>query len=236
MRTTHTINIPLSRGLSRRASRSSLTSTVSAICVGAICLSSTLSHAQDDNSVSIIEPEEQNRKVDTAQIDTERFELGAYLGLLSVQNFNTNPVYGLSFSFHITDRWMAQLNYASSDFDQSNAEASRGDNFSAIVDRDRNVEYVNLLAGYKLLDGRSFLSANKKFDSSFYVLAGVGETDFAEVSDTSFTFGFSYRVVLTDYLTANVDIKDHLIKQEIDEGETESTHNNELTFGINALF
>lgn len=188
----------------------------------------------------IINPETRDKRVKAAEIDTERFELGLYAGFLSVENFNTNPVGGVSFSFHLTDDWMLQLNAATSSFDLSSREETAG--IELFPTEDETVTYADFTVGYKLLDGRSYFSRSRKYDSSLYIVAGAGTADFVDHSSTLINFGLSYRSVITDYLTFNVDIRNRIFEQTIQEQsasedpETESTNNGELTFGLNLLF
>ena len=192
------------------------------------------SHAQlSGDDEQIIEPETRDRRVKAAEIDTERFELGVYGGLLSVENFNTNPVGGLSFSFHLTKQWLLQANAASSSFNLSSREENAG--IELFPEDDEKLNYYDLNVGFKLLDGRSYFSQKRKYDSSLYIIAGAGNADFVGQSSTLINFGLSYRSVITDYLTLNVDIRNRIFEQTIGE-ETEQTNNGELTLGLNLLF
>lgn len=189
----------------------------------------------------IIDPETRDKRVKAAEIDTERFELGVYAGLLSVENFNTNPVGGLSFSFHVSDDWMLQINAAASSFDLSTREENL--NVELFPTEDETVSYADFSVGYKLLDGRSYFSRTRKYDSALYVVAGAGAAEFVDHSSTLINFGLSYRSVITDYLTFNVDIRNRIFEQtsqqanvSTEDPETESTNNGELTFGLNFLF
>ena len=42
----------------------------------------------------IIDPQVERREIKRTRIDTEDFELGAYVGVLSVEDFESNVVYG----------------------------------------------------------------------------------------------------------------------------------------------
>ena len=45
-------------------------------------------------SDQVIRPEIERREVREADIDTEDFEIGVFYGLMNVEDFGTNPVYG----------------------------------------------------------------------------------------------------------------------------------------------
>lgn len=188
----------------------------------------------NDGSVRIIEPKKDVQIAESATIDTEKFEFGVYAGFLAVEDFNTNPVLGASFSYHLTPKIMLQLNYGQSDVEKASFEKNI-ENASFLADADRRFDYYNLLAGYKVLRGRSFFGANKKYNSDIYLLAGLGSVDYAGDSNTSVVIGTSYRVVLTDYLTANLDVRGHSVDREF-LNDSKQTFNAEYVIGINVLF
>ncbi len=43
----------------------------------------------------VIEPNVERRPIHVARIDTENVEVGAFFGSLSIEDFGTNPVYGV---------------------------------------------------------------------------------------------------------------------------------------------
>src|SRR4030095_16101200 len=50
----------------------------------------------------IIEPEVERREIKHTRIDTEDFEAGAYVGILSIEDFESNVVYGARLAYHLT--------------------------------------------------------------------------------------------------------------------------------------
>jgi outer membrane beta-barrel protein len=183
--------------------------------------------------IKVIEPNKTVTTVQAAAIDTEKFELGAYVGLLSVEDFNTNPVTGLSLSYHINRKFIAQVNYGISTVSRAAFEEVAGGNY--LDDDEYDFEYINLLAGYNLIDGRSFLGKRHKFNSAIYLLAGVADVSFAGNDKTGMVLGISYRAVITDWLTMNLDLRDTIVDREFLEDE-KKTNNTEMLIGVNALF
>src|SRR5258707_7520408 len=51
---------------------------------------------------SIIEPQVNRRVVKTPKIKAKDFELGGYFGALSIQDFGTNPIYGVRAAYHVS--------------------------------------------------------------------------------------------------------------------------------------
>lgn len=194
----------------------------------------TASIAEENKKpVKVVEPDKKVVSVQAAAIDTEKYELGAYLGLISIEDFNTNPVTGLSFTYHINGKFIAQANYGQSRVDRAAFEEVNGGNF--LADDDYDFTYVNLLAGYDLLDGRSFLGKRHKFNSAIYLLAGVADVSFAGNDSTGLVLGASYRAVITDWLTVNLDVHDTMVDIEFLDG-SKKTNNTEMFIGVNALF
>ena len=75
------------------------------VCIGFIA-SPTFSQendADDEPTVldAVISPDLKRRKIKEDKIDSEDFEIGAYAGLMNIEDFGSNDVYGARFSFHI---------------------------------------------------------------------------------------------------------------------------------------
>jgi outer membrane beta-barrel protein len=193
-----------------------------------------LAQRSDNSSVKIIEPKKDVPVAKAAEIDDEKFELGLFTGFLAVDEFNTNPVLGTSFVYHLSPKIIFQLNYGESEVDRASFEDNAG-GFSFLRDNERDFEYANLLAGFRMLRGRSFIGRNNKYNSDLYFMAGFGSVDFANGSNTSVVVGSSYRVVVTDAMTVNLDLRGHSVDRDF-LGVTKSTFNTELALGINFLF
>lgn len=212
-----------------------LFANVSAITLTMILATANAWAADEDNTkkqVRVIEPDKRVVEAKAAIIDTERFELGFYLGNLSVEDFGSNVVNGVELSYHINERWLAQVNYGQANIDRAAFETSQ---LQFLASEDRDFIYYAITGGYRFLKGRSFLGARNKYDSELYVIAGPEHVDFASNSEVGLHFGLSYRFVFTDWLTANVDFREHFFERSFI-GDTKKTLNTELRFGVNALF
>lgn len=191
-----------------------------------------------DAPISIIEPQTEITEVNYAAIDDERFELGLYYGALAVADFPTSSLTGASFTYHITPAWIAQLHHAEATVGKPYYEEQASAEFSLLRD-DRKYHYTSFSLGYRLLTGRSFLGENAKFNSDLYLLGGLGSTTFHGFTTNSFLIGTSYRVVLTDFMVANLDFRTHSVKRDdtdntLDDGKRKL--NNEFSIGLNWLF
>lgn len=208
--------------------------TLTQLCASGLLLIVGAAAADDqerETGVRVLEPEPRPG-AEVAAIDTERFELGFYTGALSVEDFGTDPVYGIELSYHLTDTWLLQANYGEANIDRAAFETSQRQ-FLASADRD--FEYFSVAGAYRLVHGRSFFGPRRKYDSDIYVLFGPQRVSFANNDEWGWTFGISYRTVFTDWLTANVDIREHSFEREFI-GDTKQTFNTEFRIGVNALF
>lgn len=188
----------------------------------------------DINPIIVVEPDSKQREAYEAQIDSEFFEVGAYAGILSIEDFTSSAVYGLKGSFHATEDFFLQANLGRARAGVSYAERQAGD-VRFIVGDDRNYNYYNLLVGYNLFPGETFVTQSLVFNSAFYLVAGVGNTEFAGNKHFTLTYGSGYRIILKDWLTVNIDFRDHTFESELTP-EKKRTHNLEFTTGLTAFF
>ena len=197
----------------------------------------SLSNDQQDNGnviinpIEVVESDPELREVYEAQIDTEFFELGAFTGLIAIENFGTSSISGIKASFHATEDFFLQANLGTTEAGK-NAQEKR-EQISMLSDR--KFEYYNLLVGYNLFPGEAFMSQSLAFNTAFYVVAGAGNTKFNGDSNFTISLGSGYRIILKDWLTWNIDFRDHMFENEFN-GLNERSHNLEFTTGLTAFF
>lgn len=197
----------------------------------------TANDHQDDGNVQInpiivVEPDPELREVYEAQIDSEFFEVGLYTGILSIEDFGTDVVTGVKASFHATEDFFLQANFGQAEAGYTSQEVN-SDFANIIVNRDYT--YYNFLLGYNLFPGESFITQNLTLNSAFYVVAGAGNTKFNNDDHFTLTLGSGYRIILKDWLTFNLDMRDMSFENEII-GIKKRTHNLEFTAGLTAFF
>src|ERR1700679_3967784 len=73
----------------------------------------------------VIEPQVNRRDVKTPKIKAKDFEVGAYFGALSIQDFGVNPIYGIRLAYHVSEDIFLQAEAAYS----KAGERSLGDAF-----------------------------------------------------------------------------------------------------------
>lgn len=183
------------------------------------------------NPIIVVEPDPELREVYEAQIDSEFFEVGVFTGILSIEDFGTDVVSGFKASFHATEDFFLQANYGQADAGLSSQEVST----DSLLFTDRSFEYYNLLLGYNLFPGESFITQDLTLNSAFYLVAGAGNTKFKEDDQFTITLGSGYRIILKDWLTFNLDMRDMSFESQV-LGPSKRTHNLEFTAGLTAFF
>jgi outer membrane beta-barrel protein len=186
-------------------------------------------------AVQVIMPEVQPRDVSEDEIDDESFEFGIFAGVLNIDNFGSEPLIGFRFSYFATEDLFLQLNYGLSEADLTSFEELSGENVRLLTDEERDYTYYDVLVGYNIFPGEVFMTSSLTFNSSIYLVGGVGNTEFGGEDNFTTTLGTGYRIVLRDWLTWHVDFRDHIFKSDI-LNEDEVTHNLEMSTGMTLFF
>ena len=183
----------------------------------------------------VIDPQVERRDIKRSRIDTEDFELGAYVGVLSIEDFESNVVYGARLAYHLTEDFFLEGTVG-----QTRAGRSSYENLSGSVtlipdDDDRDYTYYALSMGWNALPGEIFVGKNRAYNSAFYLVAGIGSTQFA--GDDRFTVngGFGYRVLPTDWVAVHFDVRDHIYDIDLT-GEKKIVNNLEAHLGLSIFF
>ncbi len=184
-------------------------------------------------SAPVISPEVERREIKTPKIDSEDFEITGFVGLLSVEDFGSNTVYGARIAYHVTEGLFLEGSYGQTgDVDETSVEVLN--NIDLLGD-DRKYSYYDLAVGWNIFPGEVFLGKNHAFNSALYVLAGAGNTTFAGDDFFTLTFGAGYRVLATDSIALHFDVRDHLFDNDVT-GEDKTTHNIEFGLGLSWFF
>ncbi|WP_405236706.1 outer membrane beta-barrel domain-containing protein [Lentisalinibacter orientalis] len=182
----------------------------------------------------VIEPEVERRDVEPPKIDTENFEIGAFAGLMSVEDFGVNPVYGVRLAYHITEGLFVEGAYGRTDTEETSFERLSGA-AEILTDDEREFTYYNASIGYNVLPGEAFVGRNLAFSQALYLIAGIGSTEFAGDDRFTVNFGFGYRLLLNDVIALHADVRDHLFDIDI-LGEEKTAHNIEGHIGFTIFF
>lgn len=206
------------------------------VLLGSACMLTLVAplQAADTPQEQVIQPELERRVYTEADIDTEDFEIGAFAGVMSVEDFGTNPVYGVRGAYHITEDFFLEGAYGRTDTEKTSFETLSGA-AQLLTDDQRAYSYYNLSVGYNLLPGEAFIGRNHAFNTALYVIAGVGSTEFAGDSHFTINFGAGYRFLVTDFIALHIDARDHMFDSDL-LGESKTTHNLEAHAGATLFF
>jgi outer membrane beta-barrel protein len=188
----------------------------------------------DQQPPRVIEPEVERRKIKVPKIDTENVELGAVFGALSIEDFGTNPVYGVMAAYHVTEDFFFQAEAGRSTAGKTSFE-TLGGNIQLLTGDERRFTYYNLALGYNFLPGEVFLGRGHAMTSSFYLMGGIGSVDFAGDQKFAVSFGAGYRILPTDWLAIHVRMQDRVFDSDL-LGEAKLTNNLEANIGLTVFF
>jgi outer membrane beta-barrel protein len=182
-------------------------------------------------AAEIIQPEVERREIKTPRIDAENWELGAFGGIMSIEDFGTNPVYGVRAAYHIAEDLFVEAALGRTEAGLSSIEELA----QVRVTENRDFTYYNISFGYNFLPGEIFLGSDTALNSALYVIGGVGGTRFAKEDNFTVNFGVGVRILATDWLAVHIDARDHIFATDL-LGTNEATNNLEAHLGFTVFF
>ena len=182
----------------------------------------------------VIDPQVERREIKEPAIDREDFEIGAYAGVLGIEDFGSNVVYGVRLAYHITEGFFMEATVGQSEGGLTSFEILSG-GARLITDSERTMTYYNLNVGYNILPGEVFIGEGRAYNTNLYLIAGLGSTTFAGDDRFTVNFGAGYRFLLTDSVALHLDFRDHLYDIDL-LGEEKTAHNLEGHLGFTVFF
>lgn len=202
------------------------------------CLAVAVPAAAQDEALAeqepVLEPRIERQRVKEARIDAENFEVGLYTGLLSVEDFGTRVLAGGRLAYHVSEDVFMEAAVARTRVGETSFETLSG-GVDLLDDDQREYLYYNASVGYNLLPGESFLGSERAFNTAFYLIGGAGMTEFAGDNHFTLNLGMGYRVLLTDWVTLRMEMRDHIFDMDL-LGENRTTQNLEWTLGLGGFF
>jgi outer membrane beta-barrel protein len=183
---------------------------------------------------SIIEPQVSRREVKTPKIKAKDFEVGAYFGALSIQDFGTNDIYGARAAYHVTEDFFLEAFAARSKAGLSSLENVFPD-ITVVSNSGRYFTYYDLDVGYNILPGEVFLGRGRAFNTALYVTVGMGDVKFANQDQFALNFGVGTRILITDWLAMHLDVRDHVFESTLF-GVDKNVHNIEAILSLTTFF
>lgn len=77
---------------------------------GLLLVPAAVSAQEDDRP--LIEPDVRPQKVDEALIDTENFEIGAFAGIINIEDFESSFLWGGKLTYHLSETFFFEANVA----------------------------------------------------------------------------------------------------------------------------
>jgi outer membrane beta-barrel protein len=180
----------------------------------------------EKHSDDIIIPDIERSETDVPRIKTEDYEIGAFAGIYSTEDFGAEAVFGVTGSYHFTEDIFYSVTYGSSTVSDASNRAT------VVSDK---LTYLNLLFGYNILPGEVYSGAGKAWSSSTYFVAGLGATDINDSQNLTVILGGGLRLVPTKNIAVHVDFRDHIMNSNL-LGANKSVQNIEITAGASWFF
>ncbi len=172
------------------------------------------------------------RDVRIPKISANDVEIGAFVGILSVQNFGAKPSAGLRLGYHVTEDFFLEGTYGRSTVSDQSYRQLGIPIFSKEV---IPLSYYYLSVGCNLFPGEIFLGKDRAMTSAVYLVGGVGSVNFNNESHTAYNFGIGIRVLPVDWLSMRFEMRDQMFSSDL-LGKNELKHNFEMTLGLAAYF
>ncbi len=182
----------------------------------------------------VVNPQVKRREIKEPAIDREDFEIGGYVGIMSIEDFGSDMSYGLRLAYHMTEGFFIEGAVGQSEGGLTSFETLSG-GARLITDDERTLTYYNLSLGYNILPGEVFLGEGRAYNTNLYLIAGLGSTRFAGDDRFTVNVGAGYRFLLTDAIALHLDFRDHLFDIDII-GEEKTAHNLESHLGFTVFF
>jgi len=182
----------------------------------------------------VIQPEIERMDFDESRINPDNIEISASFGLMSVEDFGTSALITAQATYRISEGF-----FVGAELGQTTVGESRFEDFlpgiNLLSDDERVLDYYLLNIGYDIFPGETFLTENTTYNNALYLIAGIGNTQFAGQDNYTISLGLGYRVLVSNYLSASISVKDHTFNADF-LGPDKLTHNLQFTASIGIYF
>ncbi|MGH8261336.1 MAG: outer membrane beta-barrel domain-containing protein, partial [Steroidobacteraceae bacterium] len=167
----------------------------------------------DESAPRVIVPQVERRRIKVPHIRSTNIEVGGYYGTLNIEDFGAHPVYGVQAAYHITEDIFVQAEAGRSKGGFTSFE--KLSNVQLLTEGERWFKYYDLSLGYNLFPGEVFLGRNLAMRSTFYLLGGIGGTDFGGDQKFTVNFGAGYKVLPADWIAVHVAVEDRVFNTDL---------------------
>ncbi len=180
----------------------------------------------------VIDPDVARREVIVPRIDTENYEVGTFVGILSVEDLESHPIYGIRAAYHLSEDFFVEGEFGRSEVSDQ-IRRTIGQPFFPKKTVSLNTYGINI--GYNLLPGELFLGSSRAVSATMYVLGGAGDTSFNNEHYLTYNAGMGVKLLPTDWLSLRLEMRDRIWESDL-LGKDKITHNFEATLGVAAFF
>ena len=180
-----------------------------------------------------VEPEVERRELEVGSIDSENFELSGFIGYMSVDDFESDAVFGARFAWHATSALFIEASYGHVNAGRSSVERAGG--ADPLAGKDSDLDYYDVSLGWNILPGEVFVGEGKAWNSALYVIGGAGSADFADDNELLLNVGFGFRVLPRDNFSVRLDVRDYIFESNAT-GDDKTTHNLQATLNFGWYF
>lgn len=184
-------------------------------------------------SLPILEPTLDRRTIKVPDIDTENFEVGVFIGVLSVEDFGSSMLRGARVGIHATQDFFLEGAFGQATVSDESFKTAGLSPFGAAGNH--LLDYYNVVIGYNLFPGQIFWGESRAWTSAAYVVAGVGNSHLANDDYFTMVFGMGLRAQPTDWLAVRVEARGHEMETNL-LGRQKMGHNFEANFSVGVFF
>jgi outer membrane beta-barrel protein len=163
-------------------------------------------------------------------IKSLRHEIDLFGGVYASDVMGAAPIGGVSYSFHVTEDFALEASFAYTYFDSAiSRPVEQSTGYTVLESHDARIYSGNLV--WHPIHGKFMLfrSAIPHFD--IYFTAGLGVTDSRTTKGLTYNFGAGLKIYTTNWLSLRLDIRDHIVVQEILSSDA-ITNNLAVTLGV----
>ncbi|MES2661774.1 MAG: outer membrane beta-barrel domain-containing protein [Pseudomonadota bacterium] len=168
--------------------------------------------------------------LEVIDIPSSNVMVGAYFGMLSIEDFGVQSVLGARAGYLINENLFIEADVLDSKFNQTSFESLTNTNL--IADEDRIYQAYGIGLGWNILIGEAFWQKRKSIPSALHTKISVGNTKFAGDSNFTLNFAAGYQIFLSDHIGLRFETQDHIFSTDL-LGVDKTTHNFQFDFGLN---
>ena len=164
----------------------------------------------------VIEPAVERREIEEPKIDREDFEVGAFVGVMSIEDFGSDIVYGARLAYHMTEGFLRRGHGRQHRGRPDELRGQLSGGARLLTPSERELTYVNLNLGYNILPGEVFLGEGRAFNTNLLPdgRASARPALLAMTASPS-TSAPATDFLLNDFLALHVDFRDHLFDIDV---------------------